>query len=41
MPAFDNFSAGYGNTTSAVDAVRFSFSSGSFDGIIKMYGVGG
>ena len=34
------FSAGYGNTTSAVNAVRFQFSSGNIDdGIIKLYGV--
>jgi hypothetical protein len=32
--------AGYCNTTSAVNAVQFSFSSGNIDdGIIKMYGV--
>jgi hypothetical protein len=32
--------AGYGNTTSAVDAVRFKMSSGNIDdGIIKLYGV--
>jgi len=32
--------AGYGNTTSAVDAIRFQMSSGNIDsGIIKMYGV--
>lgn len=34
------FIAGYGNTTSAVNAVRFQFSSGNIDdGIIKLYGV--
>lgn len=34
------FVAGYGNTTSAIDAVRFQMSSGNIDdGIIKMYGV--
>ena len=33
------FTAGYGNTTSAVNAVRFQMSSGNFDGIIKLYGV--
>jgi len=33
--------SGYGNTTSAVNAVRFQFSSGNIDsGKIKMYGVG-
>jgi hypothetical protein len=36
----DEFSAGYGNTTSAVDAVQFKMSSGDIDaGVIKMYGV--
>jgi hypothetical protein len=33
------FSAGYGNTTSAVNAIRFQMSSGNMDGIIKLYGV--
>ena len=34
------FSAGYGNTTSAIDAIQFSMSSGNIDsGTIKMYGV--
>ena len=34
------FTAGYGNTTSAVNAIRFQFSSGNIDdGIIKLYGV--
>jgi hypothetical protein len=34
------FSAGYGNTTSAVNAIRFQMSSGNIDdGIIKLYGV--
>jgi hypothetical protein len=37
---FDCFSAGYGNTTSAVNAVQFKMSSGNIDeGIIKLYGV--
>jgi len=32
--------AGYGNTTSAINAIRFQFSSGNIDdGIIKLYGV--
>jgi len=36
----DNFIAGYGNTTSAVNAIRFQMSSGNIDdGIIKLYGV--
>jgi len=34
------FSAGYSNTTSAVDAVRFQMSSGNIDaGTIKLYGI--
>ena len=35
----DCFMAGYGNTTSAVDAVQFKMSSGTFNGLIKLYGV--
>ena len=36
----DNF-AGYLNTTSAIDAVQFKFSSGNIDaGIIELYGLG-
>ena len=36
----DSHSAGYGNTTSAVDAIRFTFSSGNIDsGTIKLYGI--
>ena len=31
--------AGYANTTSAINAMRFECSAGTFDGIIKMYGV--
>ena len=31
--------AGYGNTTSAVDAIQFKMSSGTFDGVIKLYGI--
>ena len=38
--AWNSFVAGYGNTTSAVDAVQFKMSSGDIDaGTIKMYGV--
>ena len=42
-PKSENFfSAGYGNTTSAVDAVQFKMSSGNIDsGVIKLYGIGG
>jgi hypothetical protein len=34
-----NLSAGYGNTTSAVNAIQFKMDTGNFDGIIKMYGL--
>ena len=38
--SIQGFSAGYGNTTSAVDAVRFQMSSGNIDsGVIKLYGI--
>ena len=38
--ASDYLIAGYGNTTSAIDAVRFNMSSGNIDsGTIDMYGV--
>ena len=38
--SLDGYVSGYGNTTSAVDAVQFKMSSGNIDsGIIKMYGV--
>ncbi len=43
--AFNNYTnnfyvAGYGNTTSAVDAVQFKFNSGNIDaGTIKLYGL--
>jgi hypothetical protein len=33
------FVAGYGNTTSAVNAVQFKMSSGNMDGTILMYGI--
>ena len=35
----NNFMAGYFNTTSAIDEFSFKTSSGTFDGIIKLYGV--
>ena len=36
----DTYVAGYGNTTSAVNAISFKFTTGNIDdGIIKMYGV--
>jgi len=31
--------AGYGNTTSAINAINFKYSSGNFDGTILMYGI--
>ena len=38
--AFDIFCAGYCNTTSAIDGVQFSMSSGNIDaGTIKLYGI--
>jgi hypothetical protein len=38
--SINEFSAGYGNTTSAVNALQFKFSSGNIaDGIFKLYGV--
>ena len=36
---FDNFTAGYFNTTSAIDAIQFKMSTGNFDGVIQMYGI--
>ena len=36
----DSYIAGYGNTTSAIDAVQFKMSSGNIDaGTIKLYGI--
>ena len=35
----EDFIAGYGNTTSAINAVQFKMSSGNFDGTILMYGI--
>jgi hypothetical protein len=37
--SISSFMAGYGNTTSAVNAIQFKMSSGNFDGVIKLYGV--
>ena len=37
--AIDDFSAGYINTTTAIDDIQFKMSSGNFDGTIKMWGV--
>jgi hypothetical protein len=37
----EHYVAGYGNTTSAVNAIRFQMSSGNIDsGTIKLYGIG-
>jgi len=36
---FDYNTAGYFNTTSPINAFDFKFNTGTFDGIIKMYGV--
>jgi hypothetical protein len=35
----DYLVAGYGNTTSAVNAINFNMSSGNFDGTIYLYGI--
>jgi hypothetical protein len=35
----NRYIAGYGNTTSAINAVRFQMSSGNFDGTIYLYGI--
>ena len=38
--SFNAFVAGYGNTTSAVNAIQFKMNSGNIDdGVIKLYGV--
>jgi hypothetical protein len=34
-----NYHAGYGNTTSAINAIQFKMSSGNMDGTIAMFGV--
>ena len=37
---FNHYQAGYGNTTSAINALQFKFSTGNIaDGIFKLYGV--
>ena len=35
----NQYSAGYGNTTSAINAIRFQMSAGNYDGTILMYGI--
>jgi hypothetical protein len=38
--ANDNFVGGYANTTSAINGIKFNFSTGNIDsGVIKLYGV--
>ena len=37
---YDSFCAGYLNDTTAIDDINFKAASGTFDGTIKMYGVG-
>ena len=37
--AQESFQAGYGNTTTAVNAVQFKMASGNMDGTILMYGI--
>ena len=39
IASYNLFTAGYGNTTSAVNAIQFKMSSGNFDGTIAMFGV--
>jgi len=36
----NGFFCGYFNTTSAINAIDFKMSTGNFDGVIKMYGMG-
>ena len=36
---YDVFTAGYFNTTTAIDDIQFKMTSGNFDGTIKMWGV--
>jgi hypothetical protein len=37
--SIQHFIAGYGNTTSAINAIRFQMSSGNMDGTIYLYGI--
>ena len=37
--SINSFVSGYGNTTSAVNAIQFKMSSGNMDGTIYMYGI--
>jgi len=38
--SWESYVGGYFNTTTAIDDLRFKMSAGTFDGTIKMYGVG-
>jgi hypothetical protein len=38
---YNRYIAGYGNTTSPINAIRFSSNSATFNGTIKMYGIKG
>jgi len=37
--SIDTYNAGYGNTISSINAIRFQVASGTFDGTIKLYGI--
>jgi hypothetical protein len=37
--SLESLVAGYGNTTSAINAIQFNMSSGNFDGTIYLYGI--
>jgi len=37
--SIDTYNAGYGNTISSINAIRFQVASGKFDGTIKLYGI--
>ena len=37
--SYNDYAAGYANTTSAVNAIQFKFDSGNFDGTIYLYGI--
>ena len=37
--SMNGYVAGYVNSTSAVDAIQFSMSSGNFSGVIQLYGI--
>jgi hypothetical protein len=37
--SYNDYSAGYANTTSAINAIQFKMDSGNFDGTIYLYGI--